>query len=59
MGEKIGIKLIRFLNSIGIAKKQKPIDASIVAQAMINVSFHTEKKVNTYSLLEVFEAAGR
>jgi uncharacterized protein YbjT (DUF2867 family) len=57
IGERIGIKLVRFMNSLGIAKKQKPIDASVVARAMINVSFRSEKQVSTYSLLEVFEAA--
>ncbi|HYK55630.1 MAG TPA: NAD(P)H-binding protein [Flavisolibacter sp.] len=56
-GEKIGIKLIEFLNSLGIAKKQKPVPASIVAQAMINVSFRKDKKIEVYSLLEVFDAA--
>lgn len=56
-GEKIGIALIRFLNRLGIAKKQKPIQASIVAQAMINVSFRIDQKVSIYSLLEVFTAA--
>jgi len=57
MGEKVGIKILRFLNSIGIAKQQKPIDAAIVAQAMINVSFKTAQRVSVYSLLQVFEAA--
>lgn len=56
-GEKVGIKLIEFLNSIGIAKKQKPIPASLVAQAMINISYRRGKKINVYSLLQVFDAA--
>ena len=55
-GEKIGMALVRFLNKLGIAKKQKPVHASIVASAMINVSFKKESGV--YSLLEVFDAAG-
>jgi len=53
--EKIGTPVLQFLNNLGIAKKQKPIDASIVAQAMINVAFKKERVVNIYSLLEVFE----
>src|SRR5215212_2574439 len=57
MGEKIGIQLIRFLDALGIAKKQKPIDAAIVACAMVNVSFRMEDSINVYSLLEVFYAA--
>jgi uncharacterized protein YbjT (DUF2867 family) len=55
-GEKIGSALIHFLNKLGIAKKQKPVHASIVAKAMINVSFKKESR--TYTLLDVFEEAG-
>lgn len=55
--EKIATPVIQFLNKLGIAKKQKPVHASIVAQAMINVSFKKHKPVNTYSLLQVFEQA--
>jgi uncharacterized protein YbjT (DUF2867 family) len=55
--EKMGIPLLQFLNRLGIARKQKPIHASIVAQAMINVSFKKQNPINTYSLLEVFEQA--
>jgi uncharacterized protein YbjT (DUF2867 family) len=56
-GEKVGIKVIEFLNSMGIAKKQKPIPASLVAQAMINVSCRKDKKIDVYTLLQVFNAA--
>lgn len=56
-GEIIGTAVIRFLNRLGIARKQKPIDAAIVARAMINVSFKPGGKVNKYSLLEVFKEA--
>ena len=55
--EKIATPFLQLLNKFGIAKKQKPIHAAIVAQAMINVSFKKENKVNTYSLLEVFDQA--
>ena len=55
--EKIGTPFLQFLNKLGIAKKQKPIHASIVAQAMINAAFKNHQHVNTYSLLEVFELA--
>ena len=56
MGEIIGIAVLRFLNSIGIFRKQKPVEAKIVAKAMINISFEPEP-LKTYSLLEVFKAA--
>jgi uncharacterized protein YbjT (DUF2867 family) len=55
-GEKLGISVLRFMNRFGIAKKHKPIDASTVAQAMINVSFRKEM-MNTYALLDLFELA--
>jgi uncharacterized protein YbjT (DUF2867 family) len=57
-GESWGIKIFRFLNSMGIARKQKPIHAAIVAKAMINLSFKDNVSLGTYSLLEVFEQAG-
>ena len=57
-GEKVGIAVIRFLNQFGIARKHKPVDAIVVAQAMINLSFRKENHVNVVSLLEVFHAAG-
>jgi len=55
--EKIGTPFLQFLNKLGIAKKQKPIHASIVAQAMINAAFKKQQHANTYNLLEVFELA--
>lgn len=55
--EKIGTPVLQFLNKLGFAKKQRPIHASIVAQAMINVSFKKQNRYNTYTLLEVFEQA--
>jgi uncharacterized protein YbjT (DUF2867 family) len=55
--EKIGTPFLQFLNKLGIAKKQKPIHASIVAQATINAAFKKHQHVNTYTLLKVFELA--
>ena len=56
-GEKIGLSIIRLLNKIGIALKQKPVPASIVAKAMINVSFKNDKRISVYALTQVFTAA--
>jgi uncharacterized protein YbjT (DUF2867 family) len=56
-GEKIGTAFIRALNAIGLLKRQKPIPASTVAKAMINVSF-MPVGTRRYELLEVFTAAG-
>ena len=56
-GEKIGLSVIRLLNKMGIALKQKPIPAGLVAKAMINVSFKNDKRINVYALTQVFTAA--
>jgi uncharacterized protein YbjT (DUF2867 family) len=56
-GEKIGLSVIRLLNKIGIALKQKPVPAGIVAKAMINVSFKNDKRISVYALTQVFTAA--
>jgi uncharacterized protein YbjT (DUF2867 family) len=56
-GEKIGLSVIRLLNKMGIALKQKPVPASIVAKAMINVSFKNDKRISVYALTQVFTAA--
>ncbi|MGZ8543963.1 MAG: NAD(P)H-binding protein [Flavisolibacter sp.] len=55
-GEKMSISIIRFLNRLGIARKQKPIDVAIVAKAMIQAGFKNES-LKTYTLLEVFDLA--
>ena len=57
-GEKIGLALLKFINKLGIALQQKPVPASVVAKAMINVSFLKNNHVNVYALREVFSAAG-
>ena len=36
LGEKIGIKIFGFLNSLGILKSQKPLPVSILAQKMVS-----------------------
>ena len=56
-GEKMAISMISFFNKLGLFRKQKPIDVSIVARAMINASFRNES-LQTYTLLEVFKLAG-
>ena len=56
-GEVIGLAALKLLNAVGIARSQKPVDAGIVARAMINASF-LEEKENTFTLLDVFRIAG-
>ncbi len=57
-GERIGLVLLKFINKLGIALQQKPVPASVVAKAMINVSFRKDSHVNVYALTQVFSAAG-
>jgi uncharacterized protein YbjT (DUF2867 family) len=56
-GEKIGLYVIKLLNKMGIALQQKPVPASVVAKAMINVSFKNDKRISVYALTQVFTAA--
>jgi uncharacterized protein YbjT (DUF2867 family) len=50
--EKMGLRLMYALNSMGIFKKYKPITANEVAKAMINVAQQKENK--TYELDKLF-----
>ncbi len=54
LGERIGIALLSLLHYIPAMSAYKPIDACIVAQAMINACFKSGERVNTYTLKEVF-----
>jgi len=51
--EKIGIIILNGLNNLGLLKRYKPIQASIVAKAMIMGA--EAKKSATYTLDEVFK----
>ena len=53
--EALSIRILKFLNSFGLLRKFKPIDAKIVAQAMINAT--KTNKSASYSLNEVFHLA--
>jgi uncharacterized protein YbjT (DUF2867 family) len=57
LGERAILPVLKFLNKLGIAKSQKPVHVSILAQTMINVSFRQGEKVNVYALGEVFRQA--
>jgi uncharacterized protein YbjT (DUF2867 family) len=53
--EKIGIIIMTGLNNLGLLKRYKPIQASIVAKAMIMAA--ESKQSATYTLDEVFKLA--
>lgn len=56
-GEKIGIAVMSVFKYIPGLTRFRPIDANIVAKAMINASFKNKKPVATYTLQQVFDEA--
>ena len=54
-GEKVGLKIMFFLNKMSLFQRYKPIHASLVALAMINAA--KKNKSETYALEKVFELA--
>jgi uncharacterized protein YbjT (DUF2867 family) len=57
LGERIGIGLLNVLHRIPGLNGYKPIQASLVAKAMINAAFKEANNVQTYTLKEVFQLA--
>ena len=48
-GEKSGIKLLNFLNKMGILKSQRPLEVNKLADKMIKIAKqNTKEKVSTY-----------
>lgn len=54
-GEKISLAIMYFINSIGLFRKYRPIQAAEVARALINAA--AKPKTAIYTLSEVFELA--
>ena len=52
-GERIGIKIFRNLNKIGILKSQKPLPVQILAKKMV-VEIKSAKKIKTYKPKDIF-----
>jgi len=57
LGERIGIGLLSVAQVIPGLKKYRPVPAATVAQAMINAAFIETKKVETWTLENVFTLA--
>ncbi len=49
-GEVAGVKVIKFINSLGLLKSQKPLPTDVLAHAMINAS---KIKSNCYSKIKL------
>jgi uncharacterized protein YbjT (DUF2867 family) len=48
-GEVIGLKVIRFLNQLGLFQSQKPMPTEILAQALVNSAKATDNGVHIYN----------
>ena len=59
LGERIGIGLASLLRYVPGLRQYRPVPATTVAQAMIRASFREEKKVETWTLENVFTLAER
>ena len=56
-GEVTGLKVIRFLNKIGLFKSQTPMATEILAQAMINAAKTKESGVHSMEGKEIWTCA--
>lgn len=56
--EVTGLKVIRFLNAIGLFRSQKPLPTEVLAQAMINVAKANKTGIATYKMQEIWQCAG-
>ena len=55
MGENISMKVINFLNKIGLFKPYKPMPTLVLAEKMIKATKDTEQGTHTFTLNKIFE----
>ena len=53
--ENIGMKVINFLNKIGLFKRYKPMPTSVLAEKMIKAAKDTKQGTHTFTLNKIFE----
>lgn len=58
-GEVIGMKVIQFLNKLGLLHAQKPLPTEVLAQAMINAAKKKESGSTTVESKEIWNYAQR
>ncbi len=56
-GEKIGYRVINFVNRLGLFRKYRPIQGRTVAQAMLNAGIEGANGVHVYALDQIFDLA--
>ena len=54
-GENISMKVINFLNKIGLFKPYKPMPTSVLAEKMIKAAKDTKQGTHTFTLDKIFE----
>jgi len=54
-GEKLGYRVLKALNTIGLFKKYRPVEGRTVALALRNAAFKASAGVHTYTLDELFK----
>jgi uncharacterized protein YbjT (DUF2867 family) len=59
LGEKIGSLALRGLNAVGLARRYREIDGSVVARAMLASAFDPEAGTRIFTLDEIFGVAER
>ena len=54
-GENISMKVINFLNKIGLFKRYKPMPTAVLAEKTIKAAKDTEQGTHTFTLNKIFE----
>ena len=55
LGERIGIKIFRNLNKMGILKSQKPLSVKILAHKMVD-EIKSARKIKTFTSKDIFQS---
>jgi hypothetical protein len=58
-GEVIGVKVIRFLNNLGLFRSQRPMPTEVLAKAMVNAAKIREDGVHTYNADAIWKSGYR
>lgn len=58
-GEVLGAKVLKFANSLGLFKSQKPLPTKVLAQAMVNASKIKSKSFSEIKLGNIFSFAAK
>ena len=59
LGEVVGLKLLKFVNKIGLFKSQKPLPTEILAKAMVNAAKIKSNGFSKIKLAAIFNFAAK